>query len=125
MSFKQKAFDKLEIITIVAAATAYATAAPADSIQLAKPSQAASLHEDGVYMTVYYLDHAGPLEVVATFSDEGSARPPSQLRMSLIDGDDLGFTVPDRPDVTFRFTREGQRIDVGSQVNDLGDFAAK
>lgn len=112
MSFEFATFCRKPAIAIAAAATILATAASADSIQLIRSSQAESLSSGGVAMTVYYLDQSDPLEVVATFGDRSSAKPASQLRMSLADGEDILFSIPGRPDVSFQFVRTGSVIEV-------------
>ena len=119
MSLGINALKGLGIIAISVAATA----APAELIRLVKPSQAASLEYDGVAMTVYYLARSGPLEIIATFADLGSPTPPSQLRMSLADGDDIGFTIPGRSDVSFQFTRTDSLIEVRKNQAELGSLA--
>lgn len=103
---------------IVGMATLAATAVSAESIRLVRPSQAESLSSDGVGMTVYYLGHASPLEIVATFGERASPKPASQLRMSLVDGDDIRFIIPGRPDVSFQFVRAGSVIEVHSNPTD-------
>jgi hypothetical protein len=108
----------LQIIAVAAVATAFATAASAQSTTLVRPSQAESLKSGGVSMTVYYLARSKPIEVVATFGERKSARPASQLRMSLLDGDDIEFIIPGRPDVSFQFARSGSLIEVRSNPSD-------
>lgn len=123
MSLKITALGRLRIIAIAAAATAFATAASAESITLIKPSQAESLKSGAVIMTVYYLRRSKPIEVVATFVDQESVRPASQLRMSLLDGDDIEFIIPGRPDISFQFARSGSLIEVSSNASDAGSPA--
>lgn len=123
MSREFTAFGKWPVIAIAAAAAAFATSVSAESIRLVRPSQAESLNSGGVSMTVYYLGHSDPLEVVATFGDQESVKPASQLRMSLVDGDDIEFTIPGRPDVSFQFARSGSLIEVRSNPTDLGSLA--
>ena len=123
MSLKITALGRLRIIAIAAAATAFATAASAESITLIKPSQAESLKSGAVTMTVYYLMRSKPIEVVATFVDRESVRPASQLRLSLLDGDDIEFIIPGRPDISFRFARSGSLIEVRSNASDAGSPA--
>ncbi len=123
MSREFTALGTWPAIALAAIAAAFATAVSAESIQLVRPSQAESLNSGGVSMTVYYLGHSNPLEVVATFGDQESAKPASQLRMSLVDGDDIEFTIPGRPDVSFQFARFGSLIEVHSNATDLGSPA--
>jgi hypothetical protein len=123
MSRELTTFGKWPVIAIAAAAAAFATAVSAESIRLVRPSQAESLNSGGVSMTVYYLSHSNPLEVVATFGDRESGKPASQLRMSLVDGDDIEFIIPGRPEVSFQFARSGSLIEVHSNPTDLGSLA--
>lgn len=123
MPFELTAPGKMRIIVIAAAAMVFATAASAETIQLVRPSQASSLKSSGVGMTVYYLGDSNLLEVVATFGDLKSAKPASQLRMSLADGDDIEFIIPGRSDVSFQFARSGSLIEVRSGSADLGSQA--
>jgi hypothetical protein len=123
MSFELTALGKLRVIVIAAATMAFTTAASAESIRLIRSSQAASLNSGGVGMTVYYLGDSNLLEVVATFGDLKSAKPASQLRMSLADGDDIEFIIPGRPDVSFQFARSGSLIEVRSDPADPGSQA--
>ncbi len=123
MSRKLTAFGIMKRLAIAVATTAFANAATADSVRLVRPSQAESLHSDGVGMTVYYLGHSSPLEVVATFGERKSELPASQLRMSLADGDNIDFQIPGRPDVSFNFVRSGSQIEVRSSPTVLGSAA--
>lgn len=111
------------IMAFAASVAFFATAASADSIRLVRPSQAESLNSDGIGMTAYYLGHSGPLEVVATFGERDAAKPASQLRMSLEDGDDVEFAIPGRPDVSFQFVRSGSVIEVQSKPTGLKTLA--
>lgn len=118
MTRKFNFFATTAAAAIVAVVTLAATAASAESIRLVRPSQAESLSSGGVGMTVYYLGHASPLEIVAVFGERASPKPASQLRMSLVDGDDIRFIVPGRPDVSFQFVRAGSVIEVHSNPAD-------
>ncbi|MFK7765522.1 MAG: hypothetical protein AB8B62_19820 [Roseobacter sp.] len=86
--------------------------AVAESIRLEKTEQAASLHQAGVDMVVYYIDMKEYFDVVATFNDGTKPYLPAQLRMSMNEGDGVTFTVPGRPDVAFLFARSGNVIEV-------------
>lgn len=102
---------------VIAAAIAFLpAAAQADQIALTAPMQAASLHEGGIDMVVYYLPRAGHFEVVATYvtgtaPGTGPAAP-RRLRMGLAEGDATRFSLPGQAQVTYSFARHGDRVEV-------------
>jgi hypothetical protein len=124
MSTRFKFLNVLGCIAIAAATAAFAQTASAESIRLVKPSQAAALHNSSVVMTVYYLDQADALDVVAQFVDQTSARPAGRLQIGLVDGEHIAFTVPGRPDVSFQFTRSGSVVEVHGNPSEPGPLAA-
>ena len=64
----------------VAASLTVATFAEAGEIALSQPIQAASLHDKGVDMVVYYTDETSHFEVVATYVTAPAAEP-RRMRM--------------------------------------------
>ena len=66
------------------AATLIATSAAAGEVTLEREIQAGSLHEGGVDMVVYYVDHQDHFEVVATYVSDTT--DPARIRMGLMDG---------------------------------------
>jgi hypothetical protein len=95
--------------TAVTAATMPATA---DSISLVKPIAAASLHDGGVDMVVYYVDHEDHFEVVATYTAQDGPYEPGRLRMMLVNGDTVSFGLPEHPGVLYNFERFGETVSV-------------
>ncbi len=89
-----------------------AGAAGADQIELSKEMQAASLHEGGVDMVVYYLEEPDHFQVVATYAPKREAYEPARMRMGLMDGDSVRFGVPGEPQVIYSFARSGNTVTV-------------
>lgn len=87
-------------------------AALADSIELSQPVQAASLHEGGVDMVVYYLDDEGRAEVVATYVTKAAPDDPKRIRMGLEIGDSTTFGLPGEPHVAYTFERRNDLVRV-------------
>ncbi len=104
----------LQIALPAALLIAAVAPASADDIRLDRPMAAASLHDGGVDMVVYYLDHQDELEVVATYSQKG-AYEPARLRMALGDGDDVSFGLPGLSGASYRFTRTGAVVSVSAK----------
>ena len=102
------------MITRILATTLALTAgaASADQIELTKAMQAASLHEGGVDMVVYYLEQPDHFEVVATYAPKREPYEPARLRMGLVDGDDVSFGLPGEPQVIYGFARMGDTVTV-------------
>ena len=108
---------KKQFLMIAKFAVACCAALPAvaDSIRLEKNEQAASLHQAGVDMVVYYTDMGEHFDVVATFNDGTKSYLPARLRMSMNEGDGVTFVVPGRPEISFRFERSGNVVEVSNQ----------
>lgn len=107
------------MIAKFAVACCVALPAVADSIRLEKAEQAASLHQAGVDMVVYYIDMDEHFDVVATFNDGTKSYLPARLRMSMNEGDGVTFTVPGRPEISFRFERSGNVVEVRNRNTEL------
>lgn len=90
--------------------------AAADQITLTKAMQAASLHEGGVDMVVYYLEEADHFQVVATYAPKREPFEPARMRMGLTDGDSVRFGVPGEPQVIYSFARAGDAITVSADL---------
>ena len=90
--------------------------ATADQITLTKAMQAASLHEGGIDMVVYYLEEADHYQVVATYAPKSDTFEPARMRMGLTDGDAVRFGVPGEPQVIYSFARAGRTITVSADL---------
>lgn len=86
--------------------------ARADEIALERPMQAASLHDGGIDMVVFYLDRADHFEVVATYATVEAPDAPARLRMGLADGDAVSFALPGERHVQYSFARDGETVRV-------------
>ncbi len=90
----------------------------ADSMTMARPIHAASLHDGPLDMVAYYVPvGGGALEVTATFAvhepqPETEPVPPMRIVMALGDGDDVAFAMPGYPQALYRFVRSGQAVTV-------------
>lgn len=104
--------------SLIAFATATAVLASsfanAASVELTKEIQAASIHEDGVDMVVYYTHAGDAFEVVATYVENGDATTPYRMRMAMTDGDSVTFALPGRPNLNYTFARAGQTVSVNT-----------
>jgi hypothetical protein len=98
--------------------------AAADIIRLEDPMAAASLHDGGVDMVVYYLEHEDHFEVVATYAAHHAPAAPARLRMGLVDGDRVSFGLPGLPGVTYTFARTGASIAVEATPADMASRVA-
>ena len=125
MTFELKRLHTLGLVVISVAASLVPLSASAESIQLVQPSQAATVQNSGVYMTVYYLDQVEHLDVVATFAEQGGDQLSGRLQMGLADGAEIDFVVPGRTDVSFQLIRSGNVIDVHANPAGYGTLAAK
>ncbi len=106
-------------IRLFAAALALGTGtAFADQIELSKEMQAASLHEGGVDMVVYYLEEPDHFQVVATYAPKRDAYDPARMRMGLTDGDSVRFGVPGEPQVIYSFARSGNTVTVSADLTE-------
>ena len=102
----------VSILALTATLSA-ATFAKADEIALTQPTQAASVHEGGVDMVVYYTDQTSHFEVVATYLP-GDADQPRRMRMGLTDGDRVSFALPGRPSTIYTFARSEEVVTVSA-----------
>jgi hypothetical protein len=98
----------------VAASLTVATFAEAGEIALSQPIQAASLHDKGVDMVVYYTDETSHFEVVATYVTAPAAEP-RRMRMGLTDGDSVRFALPGQPSTVYTFARAEETVTVTSE----------
>jgi len=92
-----------------------AGAASADQIELSSAMQAASLHEGGIDMVVYYLEEGDRFDVVATYAANREPFGPARLRMGLADGDSLRFGLPGERQVIYGFARSGATLRVTAE----------
>lgn len=93
--------------------------ARADAIRLESAHAAASLHDGGVDMVVYYREHPDHFEVVATYMPHVGPYDPHRLRMGLSDGDAVSFGLPGYISTLYRFSRSGNVVAVVATVTDL------
>ncbi len=108
--FKVTQITSLAVALCLAASTAFAGTAT-----LTAPMQGATLHEDQIDMSIYYLDHQNHFEVVAAYVVRGGDTEPRFLRMGLVDGDDVSFGLPGHGDFKFRFVRDRDTVSVTSE----------
>ncbi len=108
--------------TILAVTT---TAAAAETISLKVPMQAASLHEGGVDMVVYFLEHVDHFVVVATYSDSKVSYDPVRMKMALTDGDAVNFALPGLPQLAYGFSRTDDQVQVTAEFTDQIVASAK
>jgi len=99
-----------KIIALASILSAAAFSAQAEMISLESPMQAASLHEGGVDMVVYYLDEEDHFQLVANYLDGTDPASPSRIRMGLVDGDRTSFSLPGIPQVIYSFERIGSSV---------------
>lgn len=91
--------------------------AAADQITLTKAMQAASLHEGGVDMVVYFLEETDHFQVVATYApNKQEPFEPARMRMGLTDGDSVRFGLPGEPQVIYSFARTGDVVTVAADL---------
>jgi hypothetical protein len=104
--------------TLFAAAIFAATAgaAAAETISLNAPMQAASVHEGGIDMVVYFTEKDDHYHVVATYADSASAFAPARIQMGLQDGDDVSFSLPGLTHVSYGFERTGNAVSVSANL---------
>ncbi len=95
-----------------AAAIFAATSVFAGEITLNAEMEAASLHEAGVDMVVYYTDADTHYEVVATYVEPRAKDEPLRMRMGLVDGDEVTFALPMLPETAYTFARKGTVVSV-------------
>jgi len=107
---------KLTFATLAATLFA-ATSAFAGEITLNAEMEAASLHEAGVDMVVYYTDADTHFEVVATYVEPMAKDEPLRLRMGLTDGDKVTFSLPSLPETNYTFARVGEIVSVTAVPN--------
>lgn len=86
--------------------------AQAGEITLEREMQAASLHDGGIDMVVFYLDRDDHFEVIATYATKAVPEAPARLRMGLMDGDSVNFALPGETHVQYGFAREGETVRV-------------
>lgn len=98
-----------------------ASPAAADSIRLETPMAAASLHDGGVDMVVYYLERGGDLHVVATYAAQRAPDAPARLRLDLTEGGHMSFQLPG---VMYSFARAGTSIAVEATPTDANGHVA-
>jgi hypothetical protein len=110
--------------TLISAAIAaiMATSAAADTITLNTPMQAASVHEGGIDMVVYFADKGDHYHVIATYADTQAPFAPARIEMGLMDGDDVSFGLPGLTHVTYAFERSGDQVSVSADL--IGDTVA-
>lgn len=119
-------FPRFPLTTLAAGVLALAALpAAADEIRLDVPLAAASLHDGGVDMVVYYLEHADHFEVVATYVAQYAPDAPARLHMGLVEGDRVSFGLPGLPGMTYRFSRTGAVIAVEATPTDTSTLVAK
>lgn len=99
---------------MTAAAIFAATSALAGEITLNAEMEAASLHEAGVDMVVYYTDADTHFEVVATYVEPMAKDEPLRMRMGLNDGDKVTFALPEHPATNYTFARNGATVSVNA-----------
>lgn len=97
---------------MAAAFALIASTAQADEITLQAPMAAASLHDGGIDMVVYFMDRDDHYEVVATYATVANPVDPARLRMGLADGDRTEFSLPGLSHVSYAFSRTGQTVRV-------------
>jgi len=98
------------ITALASILSAAAFSAQADTISLNSPMQAASLHEGGIDMVVYYLDEEDHFQLVANYLDITDTTTPLRIRMGLTDGDRTSFQLPGLPHVIYSFERTGTKV---------------
>ncbi len=95
-----------------------ASHAAADSIRLETPMAAASLHDGGFDMVVYYLERGDDLHVVATYVAHRAPDAPARLRLDLTEGDHMSFHLPG---VMYSFSRAGRSLAVEATPTDTNE----
>lgn len=119
-------FPRFPLTTLAAGVLALAALpAAADEIRLDVPLAAASLHDGGVDMVVYYLEHADHFEVVATYVAQQAPDAPARLHMGLVEGDRVSFGLPGLPGMTYSFSRTGAVIAVEATPADTSAHVAR
>ncbi len=104
---------------ILAAAALFAgTSVAADTIELKDPMQAASLHDGGLDMVVYFTEAGDLFEVVGTWVERDGAYEPARIVMGMADGDDVSFTMPGQSQVAYSFARSGDALTVSADLTD-------
>lgn len=101
-------------LAMTAAALFAATHVFAGEIKLNTAMEAASLHEAGVDMVVYYMDADTHFEVVATYVEPTAKDEPLRMRMGLNDGDQVTFSLPEHPATNYTFARTGATVSVNA-----------
>lgn len=102
------------IFTLTTAALMTATTAFAGEINLHAEMEAASLHEAGVDMVVYYMDAESHYHIVATYVSPTDKEAPLRMEMGLTDGDRVTFALPEHPETNYTFARTGTTVNVNA-----------
>lgn len=113
--------NRIKTTALAAAAILVGSFAQAGEIELTKPIAAASLHEPGVDMVVYYTEAANGYDVVATYIETQEPAQPYRMIMTLNDGDNVTFHLPGYKDTNYTFVRSGETVRVTSETTT--DFA--
>jgi hypothetical protein len=112
-------------VSAVLATAVLAAPAFAEQVVIARPIEAASLHEGPLDMVAYYVPtEGGALEVTATFAPHEprhGQEPASPMRVVLALGEsDVSFAMPGYPRALYRFLRVGEAVAVSvRQANPL------
>ncbi|MEM9145982.1 MAG: hypothetical protein AAGC57_07255 [Pseudomonadota bacterium] len=97
--------------------------AMAGGITLSRAMKTATLGTGGIDMVVFYIMHERHLEVVATYAIPAILGAAARLRLEMLDGDSVAFSVPGAGEVTYGFARDGEAIHVSAQPAEPADTA--
>jgi hypothetical protein len=112
----------MKILSTIALAALLSTAAlgpaaKAGTINLSAPLAGASLHSDGIAMSVYFIEASGgAFEVVVTYIGDTADDRPARTVMALSDGDHVQFGLPGRAGTLYSFARNGGVVTVSDRA---------
>lgn len=103
----------MKALALAALTAALPFVATAGELSLSKPLAGATLHDDLVDMSVYWVQSGTAFEVVAHYVTRTEATP-HRLQMRLEEGDRVVFGLPGLPGLSYGFAREGGALTVTS-----------
>ncbi|GAB4513129.1 MAG: hypothetical protein Tsb0019_10300 [Roseibium sp.] len=104
------------LASLAAAASLAPATASAGEITLTVPFEGATLHSDGLDMSVYFTQTgANAWDVVALYVTGDAPAEPQRLQMHLLEGDSVSFSLPGQMQTLYSFARTGNGVSITSQ----------
>jgi len=107
----------LVTLASLAAASLAPFTANAGEITLTAPFEGRTLLDNGFGMSVYFTEtDTNSFDVVALYVTPDAPVEPQRLRMQLMDGDSISFSLPGHMQTRYRFARTGTGVSVTSEA---------